>query len=79
MSYEMHHIGARGAFPFLSSFDQRKLTLSTAFNHEQSSETEAEYDRLRDLARQEANKRNQCFERVALSFLLYSLSEDKTK
>ncbi|KAJ5135478.1 uncharacterized protein N7515_004756 [Penicillium bovifimosum] len=34
-----------------------------AFNHENSSEAEAEYDRLRDLARQEANKRGQCFSR----------------
>ncbi|KKK24524.1 hypothetical protein P175DRAFT_0454540 [Aspergillus ochraceoroseus IBT 24754] len=34
-----------------------------AFNHEQSSDAEAEYDRLRDLARQEAAKRNSCFQR----------------
>ncbi|EED21543.1 Smr domain protein [Talaromyces stipitatus ATCC 10500] len=34
-----------------------------AFNHEQSSQAEEEYDRLRSLARQEANKRNNCFER----------------
>ncbi|OJK04776.1 hypothetical protein ASPACDRAFT_74348 [Aspergillus aculeatus ATCC 16872] len=34
-----------------------------AFNHEQSQDTEAEYDRLRDLARQEASKRNSCFQR----------------
>ncbi|KMU90622.1 smr domain-containing protein [Coccidioides immitis H538.4] len=34
-----------------------------AFNHEQSSDAEAEYDRLRDLARQEAAKRSSCFER----------------
>ncbi|KAJ5938017.1 hypothetical protein N7454_004359 [Penicillium verhagenii] len=32
-----------------------------AFNHEQSSDAEAEYDRLRDLARQEATKRGNCF------------------
>ncbi|KAJ5628032.1 hypothetical protein N7490_010260 [Penicillium lividum] len=32
-----------------------------AFNHEQSSDAEAEYDRLRDLARQEASKRGECF------------------
>lgn len=34
-----------------------------AFNHEQSSDAEAEYDRLRDLARQEAQKRGSCFQR----------------
>ncbi|KAH8698483.1 Smr domain protein [Talaromyces proteolyticus] len=33
-----------------------------AFNHEQSSQSEEEYDRLRGLARQEADKRNHCFE-----------------
>ncbi|KAJ0168310.1 Smr domain-containing protein C11H11.03c [Colletotrichum tanaceti] len=37
-----------------------------AFNHandDDDSEVEREYDRLRDAAREEANKRNQCFER----------------
>ncbi|KAL4999112.1 hypothetical protein BDV10DRAFT_58005 [Aspergillus recurvatus] len=34
-----------------------------AFNHSQSNDAEAEYDRLRDLARQEASKRNTCFQR----------------
>ncbi|KAJ5224827.1 uncharacterized protein N7469_008330 [Penicillium citrinum] len=34
-----------------------------AFNHDQSGDAEAEYDRLRDLARQEANKRGDCFHR----------------
>ncbi|CAG7916650.1 unnamed protein product [Penicillium olsonii] len=34
-----------------------------AFNHDNSSDAEAEYDRLRDLARQEASKRGQCFGR----------------
>ncbi|PLB43537.1 DUF1771-domain-containing protein [Aspergillus steynii IBT 23096] len=34
-----------------------------AFNHEQSGDAEAEYDRLRDLARQEASKRGSCFQR----------------
>ncbi|OQD75730.1 hypothetical protein PENDEC_c006G04196 [Penicillium decumbens] len=32
-----------------------------AFNHEQSSDAEQEYDRLHSLARQEASKRGQCF------------------
>ncbi|KAJ5359596.1 uncharacterized protein N7496_012009 [Penicillium cataractarum] len=34
-----------------------------AFNHDQSSDAEQEYDRLRDLARQEASKRGDCFSR----------------
>lgn len=34
-----------------------------AFNHSQSQDAEAEYDRLRDLARQEAGKRGSCFDR----------------
>ncbi|KAL2869282.1 Smr domain-containing protein [Aspergillus lucknowensis] len=34
-----------------------------AFNHAQSTDAEAEYDRLRDLARQEAAKRGSCFQR----------------
>ncbi|KAF2740227.1 smr domain-containing protein [Polyplosphaeria fusca] len=36
---------------------------SRALNHS-SSDTEAEYDRLRDLARQEAAKRSSCFDRA---------------
>lgn len=35
-----------------------------AFNHSPSNDAEAEYDRLRDLARQEAAKRNSCFDRA---------------
>ncbi|GAQ41825.1 NEDD4-binding protein 2 [Aspergillus tubingensis] len=34
-----------------------------AFSHDQSQDAEAEYDRLRNLARQEASKRNSCFQR----------------
>ncbi|SPO02977.1 related to nuclear WD protein PRL1 [Cephalotrichum gorgonifer] len=34
-----------------------------AFNHRTSVDIEAEYDRLRDLAREEAEKRNDCFAR----------------
>ncbi|KAL3479742.1 hypothetical protein BJX99DRAFT_60695 [Aspergillus californicus] len=34
-----------------------------AFNHSQSNDAEAEYDRLRGLARQEASKRGDCFHR----------------
>ncbi|KAL1977730.1 hypothetical protein VTN31DRAFT_589 [Thermomyces dupontii] len=34
-----------------------------AFNHERSRDAEEEYDRLRNLARQEAQKRNECFDR----------------
>ncbi|KAI1448219.1 Smr domain protein [Annulohypoxylon stygium] len=35
-----------------------------AFNHSASNDAEAEYDRLRDLAREEAAKRNSCFDRA---------------
>ncbi|PYH98595.1 DUF1771-domain-containing protein [Aspergillus ellipticus CBS 707.79] len=34
-----------------------------AFNHDQSQDAEAEYERLRNLAHQEASKRNSCFQR----------------
>lgn len=34
-----------------------------AFNHPQSGDAEAEYDRLRDAARQEAAKRSSCFDK----------------
>ncbi|KUJ15375.1 DUF1771-domain-containing protein [Mollisia scopiformis] len=34
------------------------------FNHSSSSDAEAEYDRLRDLARQEAGKRSSCFDKA---------------
>ncbi|EHA49132.1 hypothetical protein MCOR27_000851 [Pyricularia oryzae] len=34
-----------------------------AFSHSENNDVEAEYDRLRDLARQEARKRGDCFER----------------
>lgn len=39
-----------------------------AFNHDQSGDAEQEYDRLRDLARQEASKRGDCFQRVRDNF-----------
>lgn len=39
-----------------------------AFNHERARDAEEEYDRLRNLARQEAQKRNECFDRVRLQF-----------
>ncbi|KAI5919942.1 Smr domain protein [Camillea tinctor] len=35
-----------------------------AFNHSVGGDAEAEYDRLRDLARAEAQKRNSCFDRA---------------
>lgn len=37
------------------------------FNHSSSHEAEQEYDRLRDLARQEAGKRSSCFDKVGYS------------
>ncbi|ETN43668.1 uncharacterized protein HMPREF1541_02827 [Cyphellophora europaea CBS 101466] len=48
MSYEMSGMKHVGSRPF---------------NHDQSRDAEQEYDRLRDLARQEARKRGDCFER----------------
>ncbi|KAJ5161621.1 hypothetical protein N7492_007013 [Penicillium capsulatum] len=44
------------------SFEMSHLG-SRAFNHDQSGDSEAEYDRLRNLARQEASKRGDCFHR----------------
>lgn len=41
-------------------------------NHADSDDTEREYDRLRDLARSEASKRNSCFERVWMASCLVS-------
>jgi DNA-nicking Smr family endonuclease len=38
--------------------------ISTAFNHAQSHSAEAEYDRLRNLARQEQAKKQSCFDRA---------------
>ena len=35
-----------------------------AFNHDQSRDSEAEYERLRSLARQEHDKRASCFDKV---------------
>ncbi|OTA60277.1 DUF1771-domain-containing protein [Hypoxylon sp. EC38] len=35
-----------------------------AFNHSPNTDAEAEYDRLRELAREEAAKRNSCFDRA---------------
>lgn len=38
---------------------------TTAYaHHRDDDDTEREYDRLRDLARAEASKRNSCFDRV---------------
>ena len=47
---------------------------SLAFNHDQSGDAEAEYDRLRDLARQEANKRGDCFHRVCSILSAFQVS-----
>ncbi|KAF9877355.1 smr domain-containing protein [Colletotrichum karsti] len=54
MSIPMNRLGGRGEKPRLFSF-----------NHADNDDddVEREYDRLRDLAREEANKRNNCFER----------------
>lgn len=55
------------------------------FNHSQSQEAEQEYDRLRDLARQEAAKRSSCFDRAHQAYergdgqLAHQLSEEGKK
>jgi len=46
--------------PVANVHEAEKLT-RPAFNHSQSQAAEQEYDRLRDLARQEAAKRSSCF------------------
>ncbi|TVY88529.1 Smr domain-containing protein, partial [Lachnellula willkommii] len=53
-----------------------------AFNHDTNSSAEAEYDHLRDLARQEASKRGSCFDRAHQAYesgngaLAHQLSEE---
>ncbi|CAD0088858.1 unnamed protein product [Aureobasidium mustum] len=42
------------------SFPSATRIGGSAFNHQQSGDAEAEYDRLRDLARQEHGKRQHC-------------------
>ncbi|KAK3333478.1 smr domain-containing protein [Cercophora scortea] len=42
----------------------RILTTHAAFNHSAGNDAEAEYDRLRDLARKEGDKMKQCFDRA---------------
>ncbi|KAK5092004.1 hypothetical protein LTR70_006111 [Exophiala xenobiotica] len=54
MSYEMSHAKHGGGGTRVGG---------RPFNHDQSREAEEEYDRLRDLARQEASKRGNCYER----------------
>ncbi|KAL7807395.1 DUF1771 domain-containing protein [Trichoderma aethiopicum] len=46
----------------MSSIPMTRLG-NRAFTHDDNADVEREYDRLRDLARAEANKRNDCFER----------------
>ncbi|PGH08546.1 hypothetical protein GX51_01065 [Blastomyces parvus] len=53
MSHEMSYLGLRAA----------RRGAQLAFNHDQSQDVEAEYDRLRDAARREAEQRGSCFER----------------
>jgi len=59
----------------------RPLTSIAALNHDNSG-AEAEYDRLRDLARQEAGKRSSCFDRAHQAYesgnggLAHQLSEE---
>lgn len=60
--------------PYGYTFKRASLTpgcCAIAFNHTANNDAEAEYDRLRDQAREEASKRNSCFDRVSIqvSFL----------
>ena len=64
MAFEMSHMGHRRKYRLLTWILQIVLNNRAAFNHDQSPDAEAEYDRLRNLARQEAEKRNSCFQRV---------------
>ncbi|RMZ79349.1 hypothetical protein DV737_g3447, partial [Chaetothyriales sp. CBS 132003] len=67
MSYQMQAVKHVGSRPF---------------NHSQSAEAEAEYDRLRALARDEAGKRSSCFDRSQQAYqrgdgaAAHSLSEE---
>ncbi|KAH8879892.1 DUF1771-domain-containing protein [Thozetella sp. PMI_491] len=49
-----------------------------AFNHSASNDSEAEYDRLRDLARQEAVKKSSCFDRAHQAYERGDKAEAKT-
>jgi DNA-nicking Smr family endonuclease len=55
--------------PFTTFNQRRKLYTDnlTALNHA-SDDAEAEYDRLRDLARQEAKQRSSCFDRASQAY-----------
>lgn len=65
MSHEMSYLGARGALFLHRPKRMKKLTEPrAASSHEQNQEVEAEYDRLRNLARQEASQRSACFDKV---------------
>lgn len=52
------------SFTYIYTIWSVSLTWLIAFNHNQSSNAEAEYDRLRNLARQEHNKRASLSDRV---------------
>ena len=64
-SYQMTQLGGGGNIsPPNRSRNFNRAYLRLAFNHDQSSEAEAEYDRLRGLARLEHGKRSSCFDKV---------------
>ncbi|KAI9742247.1 MAG: hypothetical protein M1818_004147 [Claussenomyces sp. TS43310] len=58
MSYPMTRLGGQALRWHLAD-----EIFGAAFNHSSSRDAEAEYDRLRDLARQEAAKRGACFDK----------------
>ncbi|MCJ1272293.1 hypothetical protein MMC21_000079 [Puttea exsequens] len=64
MSYPMTQLGG-GGMQFLSAPKSRPSSSHfAAFNHASHADSEREYDRLRDLARQEAGKRSSCLDKA---------------
>lgn len=68
MSIPMTQLGSRGklflALDDLSTWRNWLTQRRAALHHEENPEVEREYDNLRALARAEADKRGDCYERV---------------
>ena len=71
MSYPLTQLGGSGKSQSMTYDEFTLLKLPIAFNHSQSNNAEAEYDRLRGLARQEAAKRSSCLDRVSSTLDIY--------
>lgn len=59
----MQFMGHRGEWTSAAESTIANRSISV-FNHDQSGDAEAEYDRLRGLARDEASKRHHCLDQV---------------